>query len=424
MTYDVIVVGARCAGSPTGMLLARRGYKVLVVDRAAFPSDALSTHYIQPRGIAMLQNWGLLDAVRATGCPPITEANWIIEGLPLKGFPPPVDGVAAAYGPRRKVLDEILLTAAADAGCDVIEGCTVDELVWQDDDVVGIRGRLGSRTALSARAHIVVGADGVNSTIARLTGARKYIEQPKATCLYYSYWSGIEAGYEVAVQGGVAIGAVPTNDGLTMVAIQWPLTRVPRPKDLESQFMQELDSNAASLSERLSRGTREERFRGTRSLPNYFRRAHGPGWALVGDAGYHRDPVTAHGISDAFRDAQALADAVDAGLGGPASLAQSLALYETERDTKSRENFDFTCMVTDFEAPVELMPILSALQRDQNQTDRFFGVIAGSVPVSEFLSTSNLEALLDEEVAVDAQESRHGGLMGSKGSSVVSRGVS
>src|SRR5947207_8764370 len=141
--YDVIVVGARCAGSPTAMLLARKGYRVLVVDRASFPSDTLSTHMIHAPGVAALKRWGVLDTVKATGCPPVETYSFDFGPFTIAGTPRPSDGISAGYAPRRTVLDKILVDAAAHAGAEVREQFTLDEIIIADGAVVRLRGRGG-----------------------------------------------------------------------------------------------------------------------------------------------------------------------------------------------------------------------------------------------------------------------------------------
>ena len=169
--YDAIVVGARCAGSPTAMLLARAGYRVLLVDRAGFPSDTLSTHYIHQPGVARLRRWGLLDRVVATGCPPARRMTFDVGPFALSGAPTPADGADAAYAPRRYLLDQILLEAASAAGAEVRERFSVGELLIEDGRVTGIRGRQAGGATVTERAAIVIGADGMRSRVARAVGA-------------------------------------------------------------------------------------------------------------------------------------------------------------------------------------------------------------------------------------------------------------
>src|SRR5205823_2586712 len=156
--YDVIVVGARCAGSPLAMLLAQKGYDVLVVDRATFPSDTISTHLVHPRAVAALKRWGLLDDIVATGCPAIERYTFDFGPITLQGSPGTPDS-PVSYAPRRILLDKILVDAAAAAGAEVREGFSLDEVLTRDGSVVGIRGHDRDGTSVTEHARVVVGAD-------------------------------------------------------------------------------------------------------------------------------------------------------------------------------------------------------------------------------------------------------------------------
>src|SRR3954452_23826157 len=184
--YDAIVVGARVAGSPTAMLLARKGHRGLLVDRAGFPSDTLSTHYIHQSGIASLAGWGLLPRIRAAGAPAIRDYTLDVRPFALEGAPPPLGDVADAYSLRRRVLDEILVDAAAEAGAEVRQGFPVDALETDGGRVTSIRSR-----GRVENAHVVVGADGLNSLVARSVNAPVYNDQGTLTCAYYTYWEGL-----------------------------------------------------------------------------------------------------------------------------------------------------------------------------------------------------------------------------------------
>jgi len=186
--YDAIVVGARCAGSPTAMPLARRGYKVLVVDRASFPSDTVSTHLLHPPGVASLGRWGLLERLVPTGCPPIDTYAFDFGPFSISGAPG-TDDAPVAYGPRRTVLDKLLVDAAAEAGAEVREGFTVTEAVATDGRVSGVRGRRGQ--AVTAHALVVVGADGRHSAVARAVAPEQYHERPPLLCGYQAFARGL-----------------------------------------------------------------------------------------------------------------------------------------------------------------------------------------------------------------------------------------
>ncbi|MEA3184029.1 MAG: hypothetical protein QOJ74_506, partial [Ilumatobacteraceae bacterium] len=172
--YDAIVVGARCAGAPTAMLLARKGYKVLLVDRAGFPSDTVSTHVIHAPGIAALRRWKLLDQALASGCPPIDTYSFDFGPFTISGVPRPADGSSAAYAPRRTVLDKILVDAAAAAGVEVREHFSVEDVMVEDGVVVGIRGHGNGAPTVTERARVVIGAVGRNSRSAKAVQPHQY----------------------------------------------------------------------------------------------------------------------------------------------------------------------------------------------------------------------------------------------------------
>ncbi|MGH8719667.1 MAG: NAD(P)/FAD-dependent oxidoreductase [Burkholderiales bacterium] len=217
--YDAIVVGARCAGSPVAMLLARRGWSVLLVDKNTFPSDTMSTHFIHPTGIACLKRWGLLEKVIESNCPPVSK--WMIDfgSVTLTG-PPPIDGVAEAYCPRRVVLDEILARAAQRAGAELREGFTVREVLMEQ--VVGVRGETRGGASLVEHARIVIGADGLRSVVAHAVNAPIYEERPDLCCACYTYWDDVPLeGAEFYVRDGRVALAFPTHDGLVCTFVEW-----------------------------------------------------------------------------------------------------------------------------------------------------------------------------------------------------------
>jgi flavin-dependent dehydrogenase len=347
--YDAIIVGARCAGSPTAMLLARQGYRVLVVDRASFPSDTLSTHGIQQAGIARLRKWGLLDAVRART--PDTGVTTIHIGG-QKILPPPDPGVpdGKAFSPRRYILDQILLDAAVAAGAEAREEFTVDDLLFEGYRVVGIRGHARGGKPVEERARIVVGADGKHSFVARRVGAQAYHERPTLTLAYFSYFSGVGlTDTDLYVHPDAAVFGWPTNDNLSLIGIMRPVADARWYRaDIENNMMRDIKMVVPELAQCMHAGKREERISGSVDLPNFFRQPFGPGWVLAGDAGYTKDPITALGISDAFRAAEQVADAIDDGFSGRRPLQEALAGYQSTRDEKAMALYQFTLDLASF----------------------------------------------------------------------------
>jgi 2-polyprenyl-6-methoxyphenol hydroxylase-like FAD-dependent oxidoreductase len=290
---------------------------VLVVDRASFPSDTLSSHQVHLPAVARLRRWGLLDRVVASGAPATRAVRFDTGEVVLDGRFPAFQGVDAMYSPRRTVLDRLLVEAAGEAGAEVREGFTVEEVLLDGGRVAGIRGRARGGAAVTETTRLVVGADGRHSLVATTAGAAAYHQKAPLTMAYYTYWEGVPvAGGELYARPRRAVGAWPTNGGLVMTYVAWPVAEFPAFRaDVEGNFLATLDL-AGDLGERVRTGRRAERFRGSPDLPGWFRTPYGPGWALVGDAGLALDPITGQGISDAFRDAELLVDAVDAGLAG------------------------------------------------------------------------------------------------------------
>ena len=328
-TYDAIVVGARCAGSPTAMLLARKGYRVLVVDRSTFPSDTVSTHFIHAPGVDALRRWGILDKIVATGLPPGRHLLVRLRTDHHLGHTTPAGGSSTAYAPRRTVLDTLLVDAASAAGAEVREGFTVDEIVIEDGEVTGIRGRDRDGTTVTERARVVIGADGANSRVARAVEPEQYNDKPILQAGCYSYFADLPVnGFEITIRPDRGWAALPTNDGLTLVVLGWPYAEHTAFKaDVEGNFFKTLELSPA-FAERVRSATRVDRFHGS-PVPNFFRKPYGPGWALVGDAGYTKDPITAQGISNAFRDAELCAEALDATFTGRQSFDDAMASYQT-----------------------------------------------------------------------------------------------
>jgi len=336
------------AGAATAMLLARQGFAVLLIDRARFPSEIPHGHYIRLHGPPRLAAWGLLDRVLATGCPPITSITMDLGDFPLTGRGLVVDGVPVGVAPRRAALDQVLIDAAIEAGAEFRDGFGVHDLTFDDDRVIGIRGRGG----LTERARVVVGADGRNSRVAKRVSAPAYAEQPTLACWYFTYWSGVaQEGLEMYWRDHRMIFAHPTNDELSAVFVGWPIAELPAVRsDIEAQMMAVVD-RVPDLSQRIRSGQREERIYGAAQLPNFLRKPYGPGWALVGDAGSHKDPVRALGICDALRDAEFLADSLTAAISGGPAEAEALSEYERRRNQATMDDYEANLRAARFSPP-------------------------------------------------------------------------
>jgi flavin-dependent dehydrogenase len=393
--YDAIVVGARCAGSPTAMLLAGKGHRVLVVDRASFPSDTLSTHIVHPPGVASLGRWGLLERVTATGCPPIHTYEFDFGPFTISGAPG-TKATPVAYGPRRTVLDKLLVDAAAEAGAEVREGFTVTEVVGEGGRVTGVRGHGRGGRTVTEHARVVLGADGRHSLVARAVRPEHYHDKPPLLAGYYSYWSGLPmAGrFQTFIRPDRAFAAWPTNDDLTVVIGGWPFAELQANKnDIEGSSLKMLEL-APEFAERVRAATRETRYVGT-AVPNYFRTPYGPGWALVGDAGYNKDFITGHGIHDAFRDAELCATALDEAFSGASAFATAMGRYQATRDQQVLAMYELTTQLATLQPPPpELQQLLAAAHGNQQAMDGFAQVIAGVTSPAEYFSQDNIGRIL------------------------------
>ena len=393
--YDAIVVGARCAGSPTAMLLARKGYKVLVVDRARFPSDTVSTHLMHPPGVAALRRWGLLERLVATGCPAIHTYASDFGPFTLSGSPGTEDA-PVAYGPRRTVLDKLLVDAAAEAGAEVREGFTVTDILVEDGRVTGVRGHSKHGQPVTEHAQVVIGADGRHSLVARAMEPEKYHEKPPLLVGYYSYWSDLpmHGRFETWIRPDRAFAAWPTHDDLTLVIGGWPYAELEANRnDVEGNFLKMLEL-APAFADRVRAARREARLVGT-AVPNYFRKPFGPGWALVGDAGYNKDFITAQGMHDAFRDAELCATALDETFSDVRPFDVAMGHYQATRDAQVLPMYEFTTQFATLEPPPpELQQLLGAVYGNQEAMDGFARVIAGVTSPAQFFSEENVGQIL------------------------------
>jgi flavin-dependent dehydrogenase len=399
--YDAIVVGARCAGAPTALLLARKGYKVLLLDRGTFPSDMpFSNHYVHQTGSARLKRWGLLDTLKASNCPAILTNHFDYGAFSLTGSPVPAEGgVTEAFAPRRLRLDPILVDAAVKSGAELREGFSAQEVLFEDGKVVGIRGHEKNGPMVTEKARITIGADGMFSMVAKAVEAPEYKTGPALEGSWYAYFSGVPmVGWHLWLRPGNVIFAYNTNDNLSLIGVAFAARDLPTVRtNIEKHHSAVIAQHAPELWERMQAGKRESRYVGG-AIPSHVRKPYGPGWALVGDAGYQKDPCTASGITDAFGSAEWLADAIDAGFSGRQPLEEALAGYEQTRNNTELPYFDLTTQLAALEPPPpEVQQLLEALRENPEQRSRFFGMLAHTVPVPEFFSPENMQAIFSRQ---------------------------
>ena len=352
---DVLVVGARAAGAAAALLLARRGVRVLAIERAPAGADTLSTHALMRGGVVQLQRWGLLPAIVDAGTPPITRTVFDYGGETVDVAINERHGVSRLHAPRRPVLDGTIAAAASAAGADVRYG---HRLLSLDRDAAGRVCGAAIETpdgrGRQVRAGIVVGADGRHSTVARLAGAERLRIGQAQTGTVYGHWPNVTGdGYRWGFAQDACVGMIPTNGGacvfVTLPASRFVATFRP---DLAAGFHQVVSRLDPSLGAATQAMPPRAGLHGFAGMAGSFTRSAGPGWALVGDAGYFKDPLTAHGITDALLHAELLADAITAGTDA------ALAAYDAQRTTLATPVFEATEAIAGFGWTLATLPAL------------------------------------------------------------------
>ena len=395
--HDVIIVGARCAGSPLAMLLARHGVKVLLVDRASFPSDIPHGHFIHRHGPRRLRDWGLLDRIAAR-TPAVTSMLFDAGDFPLLAYDLVEDGLPWGYGPRRTTLDAVFLAAADESGAEVRPCFNVFEYIIEHGTVVGIHGRTPAGQTVLERATLVIGADGRNSGLARAVEAPIYNHVPTLLCYYFSYWSGVPAqDFELYIRTRErrVIFSFRTENDRFAVFVGAPIAEFETfRRDIETAFLQTLDL-VPEFAGRVRSGQREERFYGCGDLPNFYRKPYGHGWALIGDAGLHKDPFLALGICDGLRDAEYLAEAIRDGLGGTRPLDAALADFETKRNEASAADYKENLAAARFTpCPPEFLAVRAAVRDRPEDATTLVKARMRMIEPSSFFNPANLQRLL------------------------------
>jgi flavin-dependent dehydrogenase len=336
--FDVVVVGARCGGAVTAMLLARAGLRVLVVDRQPPGADTISGLMIKPDGVARLRSWGILADVLTTNCPPIAAAEVVIAGTTIVA---PLTAESFALAPRRTKLDTILQEHARRAGAEIRFATSFRD--WDDGIVVIDQERV--------RTRLLIGADGRGSRVARAIGSSFSVHRPGRSGAWYGFWDNCPIeGLHAELGNGIFAGAFPTNDHQVIAFVQIPVAQwraEQRGRDYLTALRRAASIGAAVSGSRLASGVV-----GMRDLPSYIRRSGGSGWALVGDAAHHKDPLGARGIGDAFLGAELLSHHVLSGWDGDLDVA----LADYDREIRSA-----------FAQPLELNDRLAQLNRPADE---------------------------------------------------------
>lgn len=391
-SFDAVIVGARCAGAPLARFLARGGAKVVLIDASDMPSDQpMSTHFIQPYGMHILDELGLGDRVRAIAPPVDVFINGCEDRLARLRWPAGTGGSC----PRRIDLDPLLIDGAREVGAEVRLRCKAVDLMRDGNRVTGVVvEQAGERREL--RAGVVVGADGRNSTIADLVGAEEYYGYDNPRFAYWAYWPrpswyGSDARYEgaaiIAYRGRDFVFSFPTNRDQLLIGCGLPGDDAARPKwRADPAGMLRARLSADDLCAPLIEGaTPVGKVIGAIKMRYFFKRAAGPGWALVGDSGLFKDPTAGLGISDALRDARALAAAISQG--GDAALER----YWRERDVASIELYQFTRQLgeVDYNNPLNQL-VFEKLCAKPELIDRLRDVVERRVSPFDAFRTSEV----------------------------------
>lgn len=374
-SFDVVVVGARCAGAPLATLLARQGVRVALLEQAKFPSDTLSSHLFQADGLAFLDRLGLTDELRATGAPFCDRVDARLEDVRVvTEWPERPGDIGGITSIRRTVLDPILAGAASEAGAEVRFDAKVTALVEENGRVAGVRTGSGS-----LKARLVVGADGRTSTVAELCGARRYNLTPNQRGLYWAFYEGVDFGEPTFITHRWAdrfILGIPSDGGLYQVLV-WPeFADLERFKgDLEGCFTDQFQS-CEPVAEKVSGARRVDKLRGAVRWTGFFREPSGPGWVLTGDAGHFKDPGPGRGISDAFVQSESLAPVIVEGLAGsPKELDSATADWGRWRDREFADHYWFAVDASETGTVPAVLPELIRRLERRGELDLFFDVI-------------------------------------------------
>jgi 2-polyprenyl-6-methoxyphenol hydroxylase-like FAD-dependent oxidoreductase len=356
----------------------------------------MSTHFVHQRGVACLARWGLREQVVATKSPPVSRFAIDVGPFTLTGTAPPVDGEPDAFAPHRLLLDDLLVQAAMQSGAELRAGCPVERLLFHDGWVTGVQATTPRGTTFSESARLVVGADGPASRVAAEVRAAEHHAQPAQQGTAWIYWQDVPlTGVEIYLRAFEGVYAFPSSKG-TVVGANWAMDRFRTARqDIDASYVALVHRVAPQLAARVAQARRADERCYLGATRNFFRTAHGPGWVLLGDAHYKKDFCTAQGITDAFCDAERLADAITQGFAGPCPLEDALAAYATQSVEWALPFYALTChMATFAPPPPDMLAIYTALHGHQAAIDRFIGLITEATSPVDFFAPEHVQRLL------------------------------
>ena len=390
--YDVIIVGSRIAGSTTAFLAAKAGCKVLLIDRHKFPSDTISTSYIHQSGCIRLNKWGMLDKIIESGCPAIDGTLMQIDDVVLSGVTSSDRSQRSAYAPRRFLLDSLLIQFAQEQNVEFRDRCTLKDVLFENDRCVGVRIKNSNGQYEDVHAKLVIGADGMRSSVAKQVGAQYVVNQPTLTGVYYAIWD-IQRGYELYECGNNWVGVIPSNDSL-IVPVYYPIEDFDLIKgNALQEYLSVIADVVPDLRDQMSESNQIGKLWGTGDQQNFFRKASGPGWALVGDSAHHKDSITAFGITDGIAQAELLANAIATTIDEPDALDAALAEYEQTLLKEMYPSYQETLDLANTEKKGERKGVLKAISQNDKAISMYLDAVGGLRPYSDlsgFFPSSNV----------------------------------
>ncbi len=403
--YDAVIVGARVAGAGMAAFLSRAGFRVLLLERVQFPKPALSCPLYFGNALALLGRLGALPRIEAIGAPKISLYQTQVGDIRLRGRMLPYCGYNYAYSIRREVFDAALFEyVAAQPNVETRLGFSVTGLIRENERVVGVQGRTGGGAEQEIRAELVVGADGLHSVVAEQAGALKYNVLPPRSCVYYAYYSNVErAGAEpsasiyYAPDVPLAFITSDSEAGLTVISCSLPASRFEQLRHDADAVHANFARYVSELVARLHGARRETPMYGVSPRESFYRVPFGPGWVLVGDAGYYKDPITGQGIHDALRSAELAAQAYVEYRAG-AEWGRVMSRYQTTRDRETRGMYRLTDFYASLDrkiSPQEL-DLFRALAEMPHWSDRYVSLFNGVTDAGEFSKTGTALRVLGE----------------------------